>query len=392
MRSSLIQVAKLGGSCFADISAMRRCAEKISQMHSPVIIVSAMRGHTDNLLARCDEAGIEDPFERSAVLASGEQVSAALFAGLLQQCGRNARSVQAWQIGIITEGDPLVAHPKQINRHKLMEMVSRGIIPVICGFQGVSGDRLTTFGRGGSDTSAIFVAAALGMSECILYKDVPGVYIADPRIISQKVIKTELSYAEMAEASSRGAKVLDVRAVDEARRHNIQIHIKHIFSDQEGTVIHEKKSSSESRVIAHVIDQQLVSIETSDIDGVSAWLSDIESTGVQPRVVAFQKKGSNFSWRIALQSKKEIKHFPQSVISHKVKSGLVGVSVVGWSVRDSSMSLMSILSNLQKNSIECHDFSLSDMSVTFWVDEINLEHVVQSLHAHFTSSDALQSA
>lgn len=388
-QSNLIQVAKLGGSCLADMDAMRLCAQKIAQIKSPVIVVSAMKGHTDKLTKLCHDAAFSDSSEYAAILATGEQVSAALFALMLQKEGRMAQSLQGWQLHMDSEGDPLIAHPKNIDKNKLLGLIDAGVIPVICGYQGIAHGRTTVFGRGGSDTSAIFVAASLGLSECTLYKDVAGIYVADPALIKQKVVKKDMSYAEMAEASSRGCKVLDARAVDEARRHQIQIKIRNIFSDQEGTVVHEKRSSSSSRVIAHVGDQQLIRMQTSCLEDVAKWLSQLESSGVMPRVIAFDQNGGEFFWRIAVQSKVEINNWPDGIISHEVVSGLVAVSVVGWSVRHASHSLISILSNLNQNDIECHDFSLSDMSVTFWVNASKTELVIRALHQNSVKSDNL---
>lgn len=389
-QTGLIEVIKLGGSCFKDISAMKAAASFVAAMRSPVVVVSAMAGVTDQL-AKLSESSSQYVIEQAAVLASGEQVSAALFSMFLAECGRSAKSYQAWQLSLECVGEPLMAYPKSINKKILESSVNDGVIPVVCGFQGVQGHDVCVLGRGGSDITAIFIASELGLTDCYFYKDVDGVYVADPNILEQKIVKPTLSYAEMCEASSRGARVMEARAVDLARQHKIKLHIKGIHSKSEGTVVQERKSDDAVNIVAHVVDQYLVTIKSNKVEDVSDWLKDYESKGIAPRLISFDFKDGLYHWLIAIQSKVDPHKHNLKVDTFYVKSNLVAVSVVGWTVRHSTRQVLSILSRMSSLEVECHAFSLSDMSVTFWVDAKNAQLIIQELSSKPVSSNILES-
>ena len=375
-----IAVVKIGGSCFKSIDAMRVCAERIKALSNPVVIVSAMWGVTDQLVMLADQVAFDDDDEQAALYATGEQASAAMFAMMLKKIGRQAQSFQAWQLGLRSKGSSVEAQPETINVPLIQQSIQSGMIPVICGFQAICDDRIQLLGRGGSDTSAIFIAAQLGLSECTFYKDVPGVYAADPKIIQQEVLCDELSYAQMTEVSLRGAAILDVRAVEMARQYAIKINIKDIVSDRRGTVINDKMTQKSARVIAHADDQHLISIVSNDVASVSSWLTLLRSQSISTRLIRYSIEAGEHHWSIACQSTSQLDSQPAECTAFACESGLVAVSVVGWALRSTAAEIESMIGALAEHQVEPRAVALTDLSMTVWVAKSNLVTCVQALH------------
>ena len=239
----MLIVQKFGGSSLADLDRLRRAAaialKRQRSGHRVAVVVSAMGDSTDELLARAREILPEpSPRELDMLLNTGEQRSAALFALTLQSLGGAARSYTGWQAGIVTEGpfgDSRIraVHPEQIER-----CLADGAIPVICGFQGSSdGGELTTLGRGGSDTTAVALAAALGAERCEIYTDVRGVYTADPRRIPEARLLGEIDARDMLALARAGAQVLHERSVESALRGRVPLWVLPAFTEGEGTAV-----------------------------------------------------------------------------------------------------------------------------------------------------------
>jgi len=236
-------VQKYGGSSVATPQRIKKIAERVvktkKENHKLVVVVSAMGDTTDNLIKLMEKINPDPPKrELDLLLSTGEVVSAALLAAAISAKDEKAVAFTAYQGGIITDEIHTKARIQRINTRKILEELNRGNILVIAGFQGVTpNDAITTLGRGGSDTTAVAVAAALKADICEIYTDVEGVFTADPRIVPQARKLKKISYDEMLELASLGTKVLHLRAVEIAKKFKVPLHIRSSFTDREGTLI-----------------------------------------------------------------------------------------------------------------------------------------------------------
>ena len=234
-----VSVLKFGGTSVGSGERIRQVASIVarqaqqSQEDFPAVVVSAMAGTTNKLVELCQNLSpLFDAREYDAVVATGEQVTAGLLAIALQNLGVEARSWMGWQIAVETDGQHGKARISTIEGEALIERMQRGQIPVVAGFQGIGPDnRITTLGRGGSDTSAVALAAALQADQCDIYTDVDGVYTTDPRIVAKARKLAKITYEEMLELASVGAKVLQTRSVELAMKERVRLQVLSSFSD-----------------------------------------------------------------------------------------------------------------------------------------------------------------
>ncbi|MBX3358818.1 MAG: aspartate kinase [Phycisphaeraceae bacterium] len=252
-------VQKFGGSSVADPDRMRRCAQRAITAkragHDVIVVVSAMGDSTDDLLSLADRIS-SSPAKRELdqLLATGEQVSIALMAMTLNELGFPAISLTGAQAGIRTEPAHSRARIRSVDRDRLDRELAAGRIPVVAGFQGTTDDgEITTLGRGGSDTTAVALAAALNAHECEIYTDVDGVYTADPRLVPNAILKQKISYDEMMEAASLGAKVMHLRAVELGKNYSVPIRVLHSGRVGPGTLICPESECMESRSVSSVV-------------------------------------------------------------------------------------------------------------------------------------------
>ncbi len=276
---------KFGGTSVGDIDRIKNAATKVAaeikRGHKVAVVVSAMAGATDQLIGYCRAISPRyDQREHDAVVSTGEQVSSGLMALALQQRGLNARSWQGWQVGLHTDATHGKARIAEIDAVKLRESIERGEVGVVAGFQGVTDDgRITTLGRGGSDTSAVALAVALKADRCDIYTDVDGVYTTDPRICDKARKMKHVSYEEMLELASLGAKVLQVRSVEMAMRYRMPVQVLSTFaneigSDMPGTLVAEGNEKMEENPVtglAHTRDEAQITLTgIEDKPGVAA--------------------------------------------------------------------------------------------------------------------------
>jgi aspartate kinase len=273
-------VHKYGGSSVGDAVRIRAVAERIVAArrggHDVVVVVSAMGDTTDDLAAMAhDLTPIPNPRELDLLLTAGERIAMSLLAIAINAAGYPAASYTGSQAGIITD----TAHGKakiiDIRPGRILEALSKGNIVIVAGFQGVStAFDVTTLGRGGSDTTAVALAAALGAEACEIYTDVPGVFTADPRIVPQARRLHAVSYEEMLELASSGAKVLQLRSVEYARTHGVKVHVRSSFSDEAGTWIIEEDIRMEQAIISGVAaddsEAKITMQDVPDRPGVAA--------------------------------------------------------------------------------------------------------------------------
>jgi len=284
-------VMKFGGTSVGDIARIRNVARHVKREvdagNEVAVVVSAMAGTTNQLVAWTREAAaLHDAREYDAVLAAGEQITSGLLAIALQDIGVNARSWLGWQIPLKTDGAHGVARIVEIDAEEILRRLAEGQVAVIAGFQGVGPDnRIATLGRGGSDTSAVALAAALDAQRCDIYTDVDGVYTADPRIVQKAQRLSRVSYEEMLEMASVGAKVLQVRSVELAMVHGVRTFVRSSFTDPDapelagvnhapGTLICDEDEIVEKKVvsgIAYSKDEAQISLRrVADKPGVAA--------------------------------------------------------------------------------------------------------------------------
>ncbi len=256
-------VLKFGGTSVADVEHIRKAARHVAreaaQGRRPAVVVSAMAGVTSQLVGYVREAAAGyDLREYDAVVSSGEQVTAGLMAIVLQDMGLKARALQGWQVPVLTDAAHGSAAIRKVEGEKLLSLMEAGEIPVIAGFQGVAPDNsITTLGRGGSDTSAVAIAAAIGAERCDIYTDVDGIYTADPNLVPRAKRLSHVAYEEMLEMASLGAKVLHVRSVELAMRHSMPVLVRSTFeapdkTDIEGTLVCDEDQIMENQVVSGI--------------------------------------------------------------------------------------------------------------------------------------------
>lgn len=272
-----ILVKKFGGTSVADLDCILHVAklikEDVDKGKSVVVVVSAIAGFTNEMVSKVAQIpnlahNSEELPEYDVVLSAGEQISCGLLALTLQSIGIKAKSWLGWQIPINTDNAYGKARIKDIQVNKLKLSFKDHSVAIVAGFQGVCSDRITTLGRGGSDTSAVAIASALGAKMCEIYTDVDGVYTADPNIVSKARKLDSISYDEMLEMSSLGAKVLQIRCVELAMKYNIKIHILSTFTKGKGTFLLSKEEALEKNLITGI---------TCDIHQASVTLKNIPS-------------------------------------------------------------------------------------------------------------------
>jgi aspartate kinase len=278
-------VMKFGGTSVADLARIRTVADRVKREadagHQVAVVVSAMSGVTNQLVAWCqDLAPLHDAREYDAVVATGEQVTSGLLAIALQNLGVEARSWQGWQIPIQTDTAHGKARIEAIKADDLIRRMATGQVAVVAGFQGIAPDnRVTTLGRGGSDTSAVALAAALKAERCDIYTDVDGVYTTDPRIVPAARKLAHISYEEMLELASVGAKVLQTRSVELAMNERVRVRVLSSFkdptaNDNEGTMVVDEDEIVEKQTVSGIAysrdDAKLTVRRVPDRPGIAA--------------------------------------------------------------------------------------------------------------------------
>jgi aspartate kinase len=408
-------VMKFGGTSVADVERIRNVARHVEREvkagHQVAVVVSAMAGQTDRLVSWCREAAnVHDAREYDAIAASGEQVSAGLLAIVLQDMGIPARSWQGWQVPIRTDGVHGAARIGAIDASEIRKRMEQGQVAVVAGFQGVGPDnRITTLGRGGSDTSAVALAAALE-SACDIYTDVDGVYTADPRIVTQARKLDRISYEEMLEQASLGAKVLQTRSVELAMVYKVPLQVRSSFELPEaanqnkpdgtgpGTIVCAEDKIVEQHVvsgIAYSRDEAKVSIRrVKDRPGVSASLfgplaeADI-SVDMIVQNVSSDGETANITFTL---SRKDLQKALKTLNGVKSKVGfqeltsssdVAKVSVVGIGMRSHAGVASRMFKALADKGINIQAITTSEIKISVLIDEAYTELAVRALHAAY---------
>jgi aspartate kinase len=408
-------VMKFGGTSVANIERIRNVARHVEREvkagNHVAVVVSAMAGTTNQLVEWCKQAApMHDAREYDAIVSTGEQVTAGLLAIVLQEIGIPARSWSGWQIPIETDGVHGSARMTNINGAEILKRMEQGQVAVIAGFQGIGPDkRITTLGRGGSDTSAVAVAAALKAS-CDIYTDVDGVYTADPRIVTGAQKLDKISYEEMLEQASLGAKVLQPRSVELAMVYNVPLQVRSTFEAPDspnqnkpdgtgpGTFVCQEDQSMEQHVvsgIAYSRDEAKISLrKVKDKPGVSAGVfgplaeADISVDMIVQNVsadgavadITFTLPRKDLRKAIELLEKLKTQIGFQD-IAHS--ADVAKVSVVGIGMRSHAGVAAKMFKALADKGINIQAITTSEIKVSVLIDEAYTELAVRALHTAY---------
>ena len=398
-------VMKFGGTSMAGIERIRNVAARVRREaesgNEVLVVVSAMAGETDRLVQLCREASaLHDPKEYDVVVASGEQVTAGLLAMTLQNMGVTARSFMGWQL-VRASGVHGNARVEAIEGATLDEALKSGTVAVIPGFQGVSDDgRLATLGRGGSDTSAVAIAAGLKADRCDIYTDVDGVYTTDPRIVPKARKLGQVTFEEMLELAGVGAKVLQVRSVGLAMREGLPLRVLSAFEDLPGTDIVAELSGAnmERNEIAGIAadrnEARITLTGVPDRPGtVAAVIGPIAEAGLQVDMIvhaATPDTGSSdltFTVpRASLAQAMAVIEGKQQLIGYRAlihDDAVAKVSIVGVGIRSNPALAARMFATLAERKINLHAVSTSEIKVSALVAEADMELAVRVLHTAF---------
>ena len=397
-------VQKYGGTSVGSperiLGVAQRVKGYVERGDKVVVVVSAMSGETNRLVALGEEVwGPQfNHRELDVLYSSGEQVSVALVSLALEKVGVPAKSFLADQIPLRTDGEFGKARIVEIESKSLKEAIADGIVPVVAGFQGVTADSLiTTLGRGGSDTSAVAVAAALDADECEICTDVDGVYTADPRIIKKANRLDQITFEEMLELASLGSKVLHPRSVELAGRHKVPLRVVSTFDEGPGTLITFDGDNMEGAVvsgIAHASDEAKITIEgVADIPGVaSKIISPVSAANIDVDMIVQNTSAeglTDFTFTVKRPDFDEAQALLRSVsedIGARKVSGdpqISKVSVVGVGMRSHAGVASRVFDALARENINIQMISTSEIKISVVVDEKYTELAVRSLHEEF---------
>lgn len=402
-----IIVQKFGGTSVAGLDRQKQVLGKVRAALATgakvVVVLSAMSGETNRLIALAQQWSEEpDAAELDVLLTTGEQVSVGLFAMLCKDAGITARSILGHQIPIDTDSEFGKARILNIDTARIKNMLEDNDVLVMAGFQGVDcHGRLTTLGRGGSDTSAVAVAAALRQdgteAMCEIYTDVDGVYTTDPRICSKATKLPRISYDEMLEMASMGAKVLQIRSVEFAKKYNVPVHVRSTFSDEPGTMVIPEDASMEAVLVSGIAydkDQARVTIyDVLDQPGIAAEVFGPiaeEKILVDMIVQNTSREGrTDITFTI---SRADLKKATRLFEDLKVKlgakeiqydTGVCKISVVGVGMRNHSGVAAKTFASLSREDVNILMISTSEIKITCLIEEKYLELAVHTLHDAF---------
>ena len=396
-------VKKFGGTSVADAERIEAVADNIeSEIHAGnrvTVVLSAMGDSTDDLIKLAKEINPEpDLREYDALVSTGEQISVALLAMALLKRGIKGKSYTAYQLGIKTNSSHSRARILDVEVSKITSELNEGFVPVITGFQGMneSGD-ITTLGRGGSDTTGVALAAALDADECQIYTDVDGIFTTDPRVYDKARLLKEVSFEEMLELSSSGAKVLQLRAVEYASKFNLPIRVLSSFNEGEGTLVQEEKNIMERPIVSGIssIDSEakLTIRGVPDIPGVAAKiLSPISDAGIEVDVIVQNIGADNttdFTFTVNEDDTKQAEEILKKT-STTLGGGLIDVdddiakiSVVGRGMRAHAGVASKMFQALAKSEINISMITTSEIKISVVIKKSEMTKAVAALHDAF---------
>ena len=396
-------VKKFGGTSVADVERIEAVADNIESEinagNKVTVVLSAMGDSTDDLIKLAKEINPEpDLREYDALVSTGEQISVALLAMALLKRGIKGKSYTAYQLGIKTNSSHSRARILDVEVSKFTSELNEGVVPVITGFQGMneSGD-ITTLGRGGSDTTGVALAAALDADECQIYTDVDGIFTTDPRVYDKARLLKEVSFEEMLELSSSGAKVLQLRAVEYASKFNLPIRVLSSFNEGEGTLVQEEKNIMERPIVSGIssIDSEakLTIRGVPDIPGVAAKiLSPISDAGIEVDVIVQNIGADNttdFTFTVNEDDTKQAEEILKKTSTTlgggliEVDDDIAKISVVGRGMRAHAGVASKMFQALAKSEINISMITTSEIKISVVIKKSEMTKAVVALHDAF---------
>ncbi len=403
-----IMVQKYGGSSVADPERIRAVAARIQkyvrESYSVVVVVSAMGKTTDSLVKLAGEITANpDRREMDMLLSTGEQVTIALLAMALHEIGIDAISYTGAQVKVVTDGNFTNARIQSISTERILSSLKQNKVVIVAGFQGVDEDEnITTLGRGGSDTSAVALAAVLGTRDCEIYTDVDGVYTADPRVIANPHKLKEISYDEMLELARLGAKVLHSRSVEFAKKYNVRLHVRSSFNYEEGTIVMPQEEMMEKFVISGVTtkkDEAKVTIrDIPDRPGIAATLFGVLAENKIFVDMIVQSTGRDGIASISLTVlKSDLKKTIEICEGLKAELGgssvdykddIAIVSAVGVGMISSYGVASRMFSVLAEHGINIEMISTSEIGISCVIDAKYIELAAKVIHSEFLEKNS----
>ena len=397
-------VKKFGGTSVADLDRIRHVARRVKDAlddgHEVAVVVSVMAGMTNQLIDYCtDAAPMHDAREYDAVVSAGEQISAGLLAIVLQSMGVQARSWLGWQIAMHTDGVHSAARIDGIDTQELDTRMGWGQVPIIAGFQGVGPDRrITTLGRGGSDTSAVAMAAALGADRCDIYTDVSGVFTTDPRIVPRARKLDKITYEEMLEMASLGAKVLQTRSVALAMAHGVRVQVLSSFDAEPGTLVVGEEEIVEQQIVSGIAfshnDAKVTLLGVADRPGrVAAIFGPLADAGINVDMivqnVAHDGRATDVTFTVPasdLERAVKVLEDAKANIGHEdvlYDDNVVKLSVIGVGMRSHAGVAQTMFDALAQKGINIQVISTSEIKISVLIDAAYTELAVRTLHSAY---------
>ena len=398
-------IQKYGGTSVADAVRVKEVAKRVlkykNEGHDVIVVVSAPAGTTDSLIRRAYELS-ETPSKRELdmLLTSGEQISIASLAIAIEDLGKKAVSLNAFQVDFKTTDEHTKATILNINTDIIREKLSEGNVVVFAGFQGITeNNEITTLGRGGSDTTAVALGAALQADEVEIYTDVDGVYTADPRVVKTPKKLNTISYQEMLEMAASGAKVLHPRAVEIAARYGIKIHLRSSFDDSTGTIVKEKGDESMEQVkiigITSTKNEGKITLSgVPDKPGIAAKVfSKLAKAKINTDIIlqssSVTKEFNNISYTVSIDDLKEAVEISQELKEELGAEGvsydanIAKISAIGIGLKTHYETTAEIFDTLAENGINIDMISCSEINVSCIIKEEDVNKAVRALHEKF---------
>jgi aspartate kinase len=396
-------VQKFGGTSVGSIERIQHVAQLIEKTyregHQLVVVLSAMSGETDRLtkMAR-DVSPDPDTRELDVLLSSGERVTIALMAMTLQSLGINARSFTGRQVGIVTDGAHTKARVSRVDTKRVLEALKDGVVPIVAGFQGINeASDVTTLGRGGSDLTAVVLAAALEADTCFIYTDVDGVYTADPNMVPSARRLEKISYEEMLELASLGAKVLQTRSVELAAKHQVPVEVRSSFQDGPGTRVVKEDADMEQVLVSGVTGDRnqakLTIVGVPDRPGIAAKIFvAIAEAAINVDMIiqnVSQDSLTDISFTVPRGDLKPaitlVRDLAKEVGARtvEVNEAIAKVSLVGVGMRSHSGVAARMFATLSRDGINIMMISTSEIKISCVVEEKYMELAVRGLHQEF---------
>jgi aspartate kinase len=397
-------VMKFGGTSVGSVDRMKNVAAKVKREveagNQVAVVVSAMSGETNRLVDLCKQVDpVHDQREYDTVVAAGEQVTTGLVSMALQSAGVKARSWQGWQVPIRTDDMHGKARISEIDGAAMLKDMAAGIVPVVAGFQGVGpGERIATLGRGGSDTSAVALAAALQADRCDIYTDVDGVYTADPRIVKKARKLDKITYEEMLELASLGAKVLQTRSVEMAMNHRVRTQVLSSFADVAGTLVVDEEEIVEKQIVSGVTysadEAKVTLIGVADRPGIAAGIfGPLSDAGINVDMIVqnisedgkktdmtFTMGRSDLDRAVGILEKQEKNLGWMKLVPDR---NVVKVSVVGVGMRSHAGVAHIMFKALAEKNINIQAITTSEIKVSVLISADYTELAVRALHTAF---------